>query len=84
MGLELVELLMAVETEFGVTIPEAEAEKLARVGALHDFIVKSLRQRSDQTPVVEAEVWSQLVRLIVAHLGTEPARIHRDAYFTAI
>ena len=75
---------MAVEEEFGVTISDAESENLERVGKLHDFIVKSLRQRSDQTPVVEAEVWSQLVRLIVAHLGTEPARIHRDAYFTAI
>ena len=84
MGLEIVELLMAVETEFGVEIPEAEAEKLARVGALHDFIVKTLRQRGELPPIVEAEIWGRLVRLIVEYLGTEPARIHRDAYFTAI
>ncbi len=37
-SLDQVELIMALEDEFGLKIPEAEAEKLTTVGAAVDYI----------------------------------------------
>lgn len=37
-SLDVVELLMALEDEYGVTIPDEEANNFATVGALVDFI----------------------------------------------
>jgi acyl carrier protein len=39
MGLDSVEIIMAVEQTFGIEIPDADAEKLVTVGALHEYIV---------------------------------------------
>jgi hypothetical protein len=45
MGLDTVELVMRIEEEFGIEIPNAEAPKLAVLGDMHDYIVRALRQR---------------------------------------
>ena len=45
MGLDTVELVMAVEEEFGLQISDAEAEKMERVGDLFQFISRRLRAR---------------------------------------
>jgi acyl carrier protein len=42
MGLDSVELVMDVERTFGITIPDADAEKITTVGALHRYVVARL------------------------------------------
>ena len=39
-SLDLVELIMAFEEEFGVTIPEGDAEKLTTFGKVLDYLRK--------------------------------------------
>ena len=41
-SLDQVELIMALEDEFELKIPEEEAEKLSNVGAAVDYIVSKL------------------------------------------
>ncbi len=41
-SLGVVELLMALEDEFGITIPDEEAEKLATVGEAIDLVASKL------------------------------------------
>jgi acyl carrier protein len=41
-SLDIVELVMALEEEFGVSIPDESAEKIKSVGDAVDFIVESL------------------------------------------
>jgi acyl carrier protein len=41
-SLDQVELIMALEDEFGLKIPEEEAEQLATVGASIDYILSKL------------------------------------------
>ncbi len=41
-SLDQVELIMALEDEFELKIPEADAEKLTTVGAAVDFIAEQL------------------------------------------
>jgi hypothetical protein len=45
MGLDTVELVMAVEEEFDLEIPDATAEKIFTVGDLHTFVVAELQRR---------------------------------------
>ncbi len=37
-SLDIVELIMAIEEEFGIEIPDEDAEKLTTVGAAVDYI----------------------------------------------
>jgi acyl carrier protein len=41
-SLDIVELVMALEEEFGVSIPDEQAEKIKTVGDAVDFIVESV------------------------------------------
>ncbi len=81
MGLEGVELILAVEDHFGITITEADAEKIATVGRLHDFVFREVRKREGPENVVEADLWCRLLDLIVEQLGVKESELHRDARF---
>ncbi len=81
MGLDGVELLLSVEDHFGITVTEAAAEKMATVGGLHDFVFREVCKREGAENVVEADVWCQLLKLIVEQLGVKESQIHRDARF---
>ena len=81
MGIEGVELILAVEDHFGISIPEADAEKMATVGGLHDFVFREVCKREGPGNVVEADLWCQLVKLIVEQLGVKESELHRDARF---
>lgn len=45
-SLDTVELVMELEDEFDLTIPDEEAEKLRTVGEAIDYIQKSLSEKS--------------------------------------
>ena len=81
MGLELVELMMAVEEEFNVTIDDEEAYEINTPGELLKSILT--KQGSDD-PYVKAERWDQLRWLIAEQLDvplhevTETAGFVRD------
>lgn len=55
MGLDLVELGMEIEEQFGITIRHEAAGQLGTVGGMHRCLLGILRQR-DET-VDEAQVW---------------------------
>lgn len=39
-SLDTVELVMAFEDEFGISVPDEEAENLTSVGAVYDYVTK--------------------------------------------
>jgi acyl carrier protein len=41
MGLDTVDLVMAIEEEFGIEIPNTDAPNLAVLGDMHDYIVRA-------------------------------------------
>lgn len=81
MGLDGVELILAVEDHFGITISEADAEKVTTVGGLHDFVFREVCKREGPENVVEADLWCQLLKLIVEQLGVKESELYRDARF---
>jgi acyl carrier protein len=79
MGLDTVELVMAVEEEFSLEIPDSESAKLVRVGDLYRFVLQTLRHRGDV--VDEDAIWKRLTDVIVAQLRVQPERVTPDARF---
>ena len=80
MGLDTVELVMAVEEEFRLDIPDAAAEKMFTVGDLHSFLVKELR-RLERPEVDEQRIFERLRELICAQLGVKPSAVVPSARF---
>jgi acyl carrier protein len=80
MGLQLVQLVMAVEESFDIEIPDAEAEKLITVGSLHAFVLSELN-RVGRPAMDPADVYSDLRKLICEHLGAKPETVLPDAQF---
>ena len=78
MGLDTVELVMAIEEEFSIEIPNADAARLGVLGDLSDYVVAALRQRGE-TPD-EAQVWQRVSALVVAQLGVRPEEVTRSAH----
>ncbi len=78
MGLDTVELVMAIEDEFSIEIPNDDAARLGVLGDLSDYIVAALRKRGE-TPD-ESQVWERLSELVVAQLGVRPEEVTRSAH----
>lgn len=79
MGLDTVELVMAVEQHFDIVIPDHIAERLFTVGALHAFVVSELeRLERDANPAI---VFADLRYLIVEHLRVKPEEVTMEARF---
>ena len=71
MGLELVELVMAIEDAFGLTIPDDEASRLETVGQVTDYVVACLRDRAGPPagPCPSARTFYRLRRELTTRLG---------------
>lgn len=77
MGLDTVELTMAIEDEFGVAFLDADAAKLSRVGDIHSYVLRVLRERGE-TPDSEA-IWERLRAVVVDQLGVRPEEVTTSA-----
>ncbi len=82
MGLDSVELVLATEEEFGISIDDADAARLTTPGELADYVALRLG-----TPAGQQYPWSRdyLLRRIITltsrQLGIPIAKIHPDSRF---
>ena len=70
---------MAVEEDFALQISDADAAKMERVGDMHTFIVKTLRERGES--VDDAQIWTRLNEIVVEQLGVRPDEVTPTASF---
>jgi acyl carrier protein len=80
MGLDTVELVMAVEKHFLVRIPDKEAATLVTVGMLHTWVLAELR-RLGRAPVDADRIYSELRELIAYQTGVDLSKVVPDATF---
>jgi acyl carrier protein len=80
MGLDSVELVMAVEQHFGVSIPDSDASTLVTVGKLHAWVVNELL-RLNRPDVEAGVVFEQLRELVCDQLRIAPERVVPEARF---
>ena len=62
MGLETVELVMTIESEFGLVLPEEAASTLKRLGDIHKPVLKVLVARGE--PADANDVWDRIVAIL--------------------
>ena len=82
MGLDLVELVLGLEDEFRIKIPDEEASKLETAGDLYLFVIKALKEESRVPPEVEEDgvVWERVKKIVVAQLGVKPEEILKESH----
>jgi acyl carrier protein len=73
MGLETIELVMEIEDEFGIQIPDEEAERLQTVGQLEQYVVS-------KTSSDPRETQQKVRKFIVDVSGCDPREIHDEAH----
>jgi hypothetical protein len=71
MGLDGVELIMAVEREFDIEITQDDANRLRTVADFHELVLAKIPDAASLDP----SVWVRLVRVISEEQGISPARI---------
>lgn len=80
MGLDSVEIILTVEEEFGLEIPDSEAARMITVGDLQAFIVVELR-RLGRPEMDSAAVFERLRAIICRQLGVKPETVTPAARF---
>ena len=70
MGLDSVELVMAIEEEFGIDIPDRDAEKMTTVGEVYEWL-KTRIATTDPIACLTQRVFYQLRRALIANYGLE-------------
>lgn len=79
MGLDSVELVLAVEEEFELDIPDAAAEMMMTVGDMHAFLIAELKRLGRESN--PAEIFEQLRAIIVRQLRIKPEKVVLSARF---
>ncbi len=81
MGLDSVELLMAIERHFQVSVSDEDGEKMMTAGDIHRFLRVAV---TEQEPSLEGpsargwsdeELWDNLKGLIADHFAIPPDKI---------
>jgi acyl carrier protein len=75
-GLDLVDLVMTVEKEFGITIDDLDAEQIGTVGQLYRYVLLKLNRETN-----EEQVWERLTTIISEHTGIARDRVTEEKSF---
>jgi hypothetical protein len=76
MGLDLVELMMEIETAFGADLNDPAADDIRTAGQMHAFLARQLDVTDDAG---RARLWTRLVDVIERVQGVPRDRIVPDA-----
>jgi acyl carrier protein len=79
-GLDTVELVMAIEEGFGLEIPDEKAVAIFTVGDMHAFLVSEL-SRLGRSDLNEAGVYAKMRDIICLQTGVEPDEVVPNARF---
>ena len=79
MGLDSVELVMAVEEEFNLVIADEDAEKICTVGEFNRYLINECKNK--QLIIDDDEIWRRLKKVIVYQLGVKPEQVTKHANF---
>jgi hypothetical protein len=79
-GLDTVELVMAIEDGFGIEIPDEKAAAIFTVGDMHAYLVLELA-RLGRFELGEQEIYVRMRDLICLQTGVRPSAVVPEARF---
>jgi acyl carrier protein len=83
LGLDIVEMVIEIETVFGVPIPDVDAARLRTVGDLYDYIVARLLPTDvgmGSGPYA-GDLWERYLDVLEREIGTYRAELKPEARF---
>lgn len=80
MGLDTVELVMAIEEGFDLEIPDEKAAKIFTVGDMHAFLVSEFARRG-RPALDEVGIYAKLRDIICHQTGVKPEDVVPNARF---
>jgi len=83
MGLDSVEIVMSVEEEFGVTIPDVDASRMLRVGELIKYVVQHARQ-APSLPCPTAHAFYHLRRTLLESIPISRSEVRLTSSIAAL
>ncbi len=78
MGLDAVELLMAIEEEFGLEIPDHDAERITTVGEAYNWLRATL-QSTPPAKCITQKMFYKVRRALIENYGLSKQSITLDA-----
>lgn len=72
MGLDLVEFAMAIEDEFDLVLPDAEAAKMRTLGDVHAFVQTHFGRKTNDP----ADSWRRIVELAVVQFDVAAVELN--------
>ena len=78
MGLDAVELLLAIEEEFGVEIPDHDAERITTVGEAYDWLRATLHSTPPANCITQ-KMFYRVRRALIENYGLSKQSITLDA-----
>ena len=80
MGLDTVEILMEIEDEFGISVPDQVASNSLTVGDTHRIIVDMLVAKGAvRSAELEADAWQRLVTIVTEQMRIEPEIVRPES-----
>ena len=81
--MDTVEIVMAIEKEFEIEIPDKVAAKLITVGMVSDYVCAALKARNSLggPSLDENEILETVIKITSGVLGIEPNLINRNSNF---
>jgi len=80
MGLNTVEILMEIEDEFEISVPDQVASSSLTVGDTHRVIVDMLVAKGAvRSPELESDVWQRLVKIVAEQMRMKPEAVRPES-----
>jgi hypothetical protein len=80
MGLDTVEIILGIENEFDISIPDQLASNVITVGDTHRLIVDLLVAKGAvRSPALEADAWQRLVKIVTEQTRMKPDTVRPES-----
>ena len=80
MGLDTVELVIAIEEEFDISISDDEASEMITVGDIYFHVLKELSSRnSEEERPDQDSIWERVKAVVVYQLGVKTAQVMKNS-----
>jgi len=80
MGLDTVEILMDIENEFEISIPDHVASNSLTVGDTHRIILDMLvAKRAVRSAELENQAWDRLVKIVTEAMRMKPEDVRPES-----
>ena len=74
-SLDIVELVMAIEEEFDIEIPDSDAEKVVTVGDVVDYIKENAITESERIVLASSQPWCDYQQLVTLQAFIEANKV---------